>query len=76
VSRHRNPPLAANNPGTDTYSGEYLVQAFSDIELLVAADMIKSAISAGRKHLDLEALKGVLAKLTAAYSRKRRGGAT
>jgi len=40
--------------------------------LLVAADAIKSAISEGRKHLDLEALKSVLAKLTAAYNWKSR----
>ena len=53
----------------------YLAQAFSDIELLVAADVIKSAILEGRKHLDLEALKRVLAKLTTAYSWKRRSGA-
>lgn len=51
---------------------ECLAQAFSDIELLVALDVIKSAISEGRKHVDLEALRGVLAKLTAAYDRKRR----
>jgi hypothetical protein len=31
---------------------------------------IKSAISEGRKHLDLEALKSVLAKLTAAHNWK------
>lgn len=78
MPRHRNPQSAANKPGTDTDTdtGEYLAQAFSDIELLVAADVIKSAISEGRKHVDLEALKGVLAKLTAAYSWKKRGGAT
>ncbi len=76
MPRHRNPPPAANKPGTDTDTDEYLAQAFSDIELLVAADVIRSAISEGRKHVDLEALKGVLAKLTAAYKWKKRGGAT
>jgi hypothetical protein len=76
VPRHRNAPPAANKPGSDTDTGEYLAQAFSAIELLVAADVIKSAISGGRRHVDLEALKGVLAKLTAAYSWKKRGGAT
>jgi hypothetical protein len=76
VTRHRNPPPAANKPGTDTDTGEYLARAFSDIELLVAADVIKSAISEGRQHVDREALKRVLAKLAAASSRKRRGGAT
>jgi hypothetical protein len=50
----------------------YLAQAFSDIELLVAADVLKAAISEGRKHLDLEALRSVLAKLTAAYDWKKR----
>jgi len=76
VSRHRHLQPAANKPGTDTDTGEYLARAFSAIELLVAADVIKSAISEGRKHVDLEALKGVLAKLTAAYNWKKRGGAT
>ena len=76
MPRHRNPPPAANKPGTDTDTGEYLAQAFSDIELLVATDVIKTAIAEGRQHVDLEALKRVLAKLTAAYSWKRRGGAT
>jgi hypothetical protein len=52
--------------------GAYLAQAFSDIELLVALDVTRSAISEGRKHVDLEALRGVLAKLTAAYDWKRR----
>jgi hypothetical protein len=76
VPRHRNPPPAANKPGINTDTDAYLAQAFSDIELLVAADVIKSAISEGRKHVDLEALKGVLAKLTAAYNWKNGGGAT
>ena len=76
MPRDRHPPTAANEPGTDTDTGEYLAQAFSAIELLVAADVIKSAISEGRKHVDLQALKGVLAKLTAAYNWKKRGGAT
>lgn len=54
--------------GGDT--GEYLAQAFSDIELLVAADVIKSAIAEGRTPLDPEALKRVLARLTMAYKYK------
>jgi hypothetical protein len=75
VPRHRAPPPAASKPGTDTDTdtGEYLAQVFSDIELLVATDVIKSAISAGRKHVDVEALRSVLAKLTAAYNWKKRG---
>ncbi len=73
MPRHRTPPPAANKPVSDTATGEYLGRAFSDIELLVATDVIKSAISEGRKHLDLEALKRVLAKLTAAHDWKKRG---
>ena len=61
----RKPPAA-------TESGPHLAQAFSDIELLVAIDVIKSAIAEGRKHVDAEALKGVLAKLTSAYNLKKR----
>jgi hypothetical protein len=55
-------------------STECLAHAFSSIELLVAADVIKSAISEGRKHVDLEALRRVLAKLAAAYESKKRRG--
>jgi hypothetical protein len=72
VPRHRNPPPAANKPATDTHTREYLAQAFSEIELLVAIDVIESAISEGRRHVDLEALKRVLAKLTAARNWKKR----
>ncbi len=72
VPSHRAPPPATNEPASDTDTGEHLAQAFSDIELLVAADVIKSAISEGRKHVDLEALRGVLAKLTAAHDWKKR----
>jgi hypothetical protein len=81
VTRHRpiatvqtkKPDARAKQPrtvGADT--GMYLAQAFSDIELLVAADVLKAAISEGRKHVDLEALRSVLAKLTAAYDWKKR----
>ena len=74
MRRHRTPPPAADDPRTkDTDTGEYLAQAFSDIELIAAADVIKSAIAQSRKHVDLEALRTVLAKLTAAYERKKRG---
>ena len=41
-------------------------QEFSEIELLVAIDVIRSAIAEHRKHLDREVLRSVLAKLTAA----------
>lgn len=71
VPRRRIPPCATNRSGTDTDTGEYLAPAFSDIELLVAVDVIKSAISEGRKHVDLAALRAVLDKLTAAYNWKR-----
>ncbi len=76
MPRHRNPLPAVNKPATDSDTRKYLAQAFSDIELLVAADVIKSAISEGRKHVDLEALRSVLVKLSAAYNWKKRGGAT
>jgi hypothetical protein len=74
VSRHRTAPPAKNKSGTGTDTSESLAQAFSDIELLVAIDVIKSAISEGRKHVDLAALRDVLAKLTAAHTRKRQSG--
>ena len=73
MERERTPPRAKKRnrtSGADT--GEYLANAFSDIELLVAADVIKSAISEGKKHLDREALKSVLAKLTTAHNWKSR----
>jgi hypothetical protein len=72
VPRRRAPPPASDKPATDADTGECLAQAFSDIELLAAADVIKSAISEGRKHVDLNALRGVLARLTAAYNSKKR----
>jgi hypothetical protein len=59
--------------GADT--SKCLAQTFADIELLVAADVIKAALSEGRKHVDPEALRSVLAKLTAAYNWKTRRGA-
>ena len=55
-------------PGDD--SSKSIAKAFSDIELLAAADVIRSAISSGRKHVDVEALRRVLSKLTAAYESK------
>jgi hypothetical protein len=39
---------------------------------MLGPDVIESAISEGRKHVDLEALKRVLAKLTAAHNWKKR----
>lgn len=48
-------------------------RAFSDLELLAAADVIKAAISEGRKHVDQEALKRVYAKLMAAYKWRSQG---
>lgn len=73
MPRHRTPPPAASKSGTDADTGEHLARAFSDIELLVAVDVIKSAISERRKHVDPDALNRVLAKLTAAYNLKKRG---
>ena len=68
-----NPTTGGEQAGTDADTGAYLAQAFSDIELLVAVDVIKSAISERRKHVDPDALNRVLAKLTAAYNWKKRG---
>ncbi len=53
---------------------EYLAQAFSDNEMLVAIDVIGAAISEGRRHVDLEALKRVQAKLRTAHNWKKRTG--
>lgn len=53
-------------------TAEDIGQAFSDIELLAAAGVIKSAIDEGRKHVDQQALKRVYAKLTAAYKWRSR----
>ena len=72
MQRHPTQPAAANHCRSDTETGECLARAFSEIELLVAIDVIESAISEGRKHVDLEALKRVLAKLTAAHNWKKR----
>jgi hypothetical protein len=72
VRRHRTQAAAANNSSSDTETGEYLARAFSEIELLVAIDVIESATSERRRHVDLEALKRVLAKLTAARNWKKR----
>jgi hypothetical protein len=72
VPRRRSLPRAAKKTETDTDTGEYLARAFSDVELLVAADVIRSTISEGRRHVDLDALKRLLAKLTAAYNWKKR----
>jgi hypothetical protein len=56
-------------------AGEHIGHAFSDIELLAAAGVIKSAIDEGRKHVDQAALKRVYAKLMAAYNWRSRAGA-
>jgi hypothetical protein len=72
VRHHRTQPAGANNSKSDTETGEYLARAFSEIELLVAIDVVESAISETRRHVDLEALKRVLAKLTSAHNWKKR----
>jgi hypothetical protein len=56
-------------------ASEYIRDAFSDIELLAAAGVIKSAIDEGRKHVDQQALKRAYAKLMAAYKGRPRGAA-
>ena len=58
---------------SDTDTARHLAQEFSDIELLVAIDVISSAVTDSKKHVDLGALRSVLAKLTAAYDSKRGG---
>jgi hypothetical protein len=63
--KNKPPRKTARTIGDD--AGEYIGQAFSDIELLAAASVIKAAIDEGRKHVDPEALKRVYAKLTEAY---------
>jgi hypothetical protein len=50
-------PQKPRTVGGDT--GEYIEQAFSDIELLAAAGAVKLAIDEGRKHVDQAALKRV-----------------
>jgi hypothetical protein len=60
-------------PQTGGDAVETIGQAFSDLELLAAADVIKAAISEGRKHVDQEALKRVYAKLMAAYKWRSQG---
>jgi hypothetical protein len=73
MRHHQSPPPAAKDPGTSgTDPGPYLAKAFSDIELIVATDVIRSAIAEGKKHVDLAALRTVLAKLTAAHEWKQR----
>ena len=61
---------------SDDDTAACLAQVFSDIELLVAADVIKSALAEGRRHLDPEALNRVLGRLTMAYKRKSRRAAS
>jgi hypothetical protein len=46
---------------------EDIQQAFSDLALLAAAGVIRSAIDEGRTHVDQPALKRVYAKLMTAY---------
>jgi len=68
--RHRTPRPEATKPiGGDT--SKQIALKLSEIELLVAIDVIRSAISEHRKHLDLEVLRSVLAKLIVAYDRER-----
>ena len=77
-------PAAAPLPGSEAKKPigpseadmpKLFVPKLSEIELLVAIDVIRSAIAEHRKHLDLEALRSALAKLTAAYGGENRGRA-
>lgn len=60
---------------TKADASEHIREAFSDIELLASAGVIKSAIDERRKHVDQQALKRVYAKLMAAYEGRPRGSA-
>jgi hypothetical protein len=59
------PPKKPRSMGANV--SEDIQQAFSDLELLAAAGVIRSAIDEGRKHVDQPALKRVYAKLMTAY---------
>ena len=56
---------------TDAGRSGHFAPQFSELEYLVAIDVIRSAIAEHRKHLDPEVLRSVLTKLTAAYEQKR-----
>lgn len=51
--------------------GGHFAPRFSEIEYLVAIDVIRSAIAEHRKHLDPEVLRSVLTKLTAACEQRK-----
>jgi hypothetical protein len=68
--RHRTPRPEATKPTGGDTSKQFALK-LSEIELLVAIDVIRSAIAEHRKHLDLEVLRSVLAKLIVAYDRER-----
>jgi hypothetical protein len=72
MARHPAPRATNKKHGSDSDTGEHLAQAFSDIELLAAADVIRAAITEGKKHVDVEALKEVLGKLASAYNSRKR----
>lgn len=59
--------IGATNAGASRHFGP----EFSEIEFLVAIDVIRSAIAEHRKHLDPEVLRSILTKLSAAYDEKR-----
>jgi len=72
MAARRTPPSAAKQSATESAAGEQLARAFSELELLAAADVIRSAIAEGRQHVDLQALRSVLAKLNAAHEWRQR----
>ncbi len=72
MASQRSTPRQADERRSSGKDAEYLARVFSDIELLAAADIIKSALAEGRKHVDRAALGSVLAKLTAAHDRRKR----
>jgi hypothetical protein len=71
--RDPTPRLEAKKPigASEADTAKQFAAKLSEIELLVAIDVIRSAIAGHRQHLDLEVLRSVLAKLTAAYDRER-----
>jgi len=75
VTRRRTPRETGKKAEPHTDAGQSLAREFSDIELLAAADVIRPAIAEGRHHVDQDALRRVLAKLTAAYASRKRSEA-
>ncbi|MBV8876159.1 MAG: hypothetical protein JO158_00510 [Gammaproteobacteria bacterium] len=72
MAGHRSPPPHDDTPQPPHEEAQHLARVFSDIELLAAADVIRAALSEGRKHVDRDSLSSVLTKLNAAYELRKR----